>query len=255
MKYYFSLFIIVFTSTTCFAQNTPGSLEKLINEMATHNTYTGMYIGGRPVKTPQWKRFEKLKKLATEKELIALTNHSNTVVSCYAFQALAEKEHPETFFILLKHLKSNDAVSSLFGCLRYDQLVGDFFLNQVAYRQLTYKKTFRLTSQQTSIIDSILLFDPEIRLTSKSRFLKKGSPRKQFYNRIRQIYLEENNPSALIALSKFQNQKDQQFIIDWLNKKDRRDKRYGLQAVKYYPAGVFYPYLKTLHQQIINNSP
>src|SRR5687768_2903466 len=67
------------------------SISQLTNEIAKDNVLKGSAVGIAGEKPEQWKRYEELKSWTTEADLIALTNDTNAVLRCYAFQALAEK--------------------------------------------------------------------------------------------------------------------------------------------------------------------
>ena len=61
--------------------------------------------GGEP--SGQWKQYEQLRTVATEDELVVLTNHPKEVVRCYAFQALVTTRSDKVFPILLDHCRLN----------------------------------------------------------------------------------------------------------------------------------------------------
>ena len=50
------------------------------------------------IKPKQYENFEELKKNASKQELLTLTNHSNGVVRCYSFWALASNKNARFVF-------------------------------------------------------------------------------------------------------------------------------------------------------------
>ena len=246
---------LLLISTVTFGQGNNSivlekEIENIVKKIADENMYKSSAVGYGGARTDQWKRFEALKKKATDEELIILTEHSNAAVRCYSFQALAERKHPETFKILLTHLKDNEIVKTFLGCILSGQTVGDFFLDVVTPQHVSLS-AYKLSEKERSEIDSLLLFDSEIKLSAKSSLLQNIEPKKSYYKRIKEIFNSENNPNALIALSKFNNPNDIELIINWLKKKETDDQYYGLRAVRHFPDTSFFPYIEQIHQQEI----
>jgi hypothetical protein len=63
-------------------------LKTLLHKMAAENVLMGSGVGFAGIRPEQWDRYEKLSRMATDDQLLALTNDTNAVVRCYAFQAL-----------------------------------------------------------------------------------------------------------------------------------------------------------------------
>jgi hypothetical protein len=75
--------------------------------------------------TPQYQRFLRLKRTASQKELIALTDHVNPMIRCYSFWALSNKGIAKQ--LLEKH--KNDSAQIVFytdGDVRYPYTVYGF---------------------------------------------------------------------------------------------------------------------------------
>lgn len=253
MKYITIIFILL-TQICCGevsdSTSISSKIEKLVDQIADDGIYKSSAVGYGGARTDQWERFIQLKEEATSKELIFLTNHENSAVKCYAFQALAERKDSRTFEVLLKHLKDNADIETFQGCIMSSQLVGDFFLEIVTPQYISLE-AYKLNIEEKNQIDSLLLFDSGIKLSAKSSLLQNIEPIPEYYNRIKEIYLQENNPTALIALSKFKRIDDKKLIIEWLDKKDTDDQYYGLRAVRNYPDSSFFPFLKKIQQQEI----
>src|SRR5690606_8132332 len=91
---------------------------KRVNKLMSAAVY---YSGNRP---KQWDNFEKLKKIASNEELIALTNHPNGVVRCYSFWALSHRKNVDLFSIVKNHLRDYEIIKTQFGCIQSKQMVG-----------------------------------------------------------------------------------------------------------------------------------
>jgi len=247
--------ILLVASIGCSAQangleKVDSKIETIVNKIAEEDTYKSSAVGIAGVEPEQWKRYRELKKLATDKELILLTDHSNGVVRTYSFQALADRKHPKTYEILKKHLKDNQRIGTYIGCIIGGKTVGDFFL-EIANPQYVYDNIYKLTDQQITEIENILLHDPEVKLHARSILLESLEPIESNYKRVREIFDLENSPHALIALSKYNKKSDIEPIRSWLTKKVAKDQYYGLKAVRYFPAPDLFSNLETIHQQEI----
>ena len=242
--------IFFLISQFSYSQEISKRIQKIVDKIEEDNMYMSSAVGYGGERPKQWDRFEELKKKATDEELIILTNHKSPAVKCYSFQALAERKNPKTFEILLNHLKDTEMVETFQGCIVSGQSVGDFFLDVVKPNYISLS-AYKLNEIQKNTVDSILLFDEEVKLVAKSYLLESINPKEIYYDRIKEIYERENNKSALIAISKFQKQEDKGMIAKWLSKEKTNDQYYGLRAVRNFPDSYFFPFIKKIQQQEI----
>jgi hypothetical protein len=185
-------------------------LVGLIHEISKENTITGNAVGYSGETPEQWKRFEKLSEIASNKELIDLTDHSNGTVRCYAFHALCLRNDNSCFSILLNHLTDNEYVYTFFGCIQDGEPAGDYFFDccSVGFNE----NSFKLSDKQLETVDSVLIFNPNVQLYRKRLILKSLEPNEIYYNRIREIVTVEKNTSAIVALARYQNAQDMYLI-------------------------------------------
>ncbi len=153
----------------------------IVDSIAIENTLMGSAIGYAGIKPDQYKRFEKLKSIASQNELIGLTEHKNPTVRCYAFWALAESDF-RTYDIIKAHIQDKDYVRTSFGCTRSSTTVGDFFLSFSDF-----------TESQQHEVDSILLYDDKAYSYATNQLLLTIEPIESYYNRIREIALKTKN--------------------------------------------------------------
>lgn len=220
-------------------------LTRLIQEIAKENTITGSAVGFSGETPEQWKRFEKLTEIASNKELINLTDNSNGTVRCYAFHALCLRNDSSCFSILLDHLTDNEYVYTFFGCIQDGEPAGDYFFDccYVGFNE----NSFKLTDRQIEIVDSILIFNPKVQLYRKRDILKSLKPRNDYYNRIKEIVTMEKNTSAIVALARYQNPMDTLLIKEYLVS-DKKYQYWGIYAVREYPDMVFYKELVNIFE-------
>ena len=119
-------------------------LKKIVDDIEKRNRVESSHIGVGGSPSKQWDKYEQLKKVATIDQLIALTDHKNSAVRCYAFQALATKRFDKMFPILLKHLKDTATVQTQSGCIVITQFTGDYFVNVVTLNSRASKSPFQL---------------------------------------------------------------------------------------------------------------
>ncbi len=241
------IFIISTLLNSVYAQE---SIRPEINQIAdsitADNQYKSSGVGYGGVRTSQWERFVTLKDIATNEELQRLTAHTNSVVRCYSFQALAERHDSTIFSILLNHLKDNEYVSTFQGCIMSSTTVGDFFVNVVTPNYISLS-AYKLTELERQTLDSILIFDPQIKLSAKSRLIKDLQPIPRYYERIRQIVKEEKNPTAAITLARFQNENDIDIIKNFF--KNEKTEYYAIYAAREFPHKDFYPALMKIFER------
>lgn len=95
----------------------PFTLKTLVADIAKENVLMGGAVGIDGGRSDQFNRFDLLRSNATDQELIALTDDTNAVVRCYAFQALVEKNYIDVFPIVISHLSDTAKIRMLNGCL------------------------------------------------------------------------------------------------------------------------------------------
>ncbi|NCT18998.1 MAG: hypothetical protein GW771_12285 [Flavobacteriia bacterium] len=232
--------------TNMFGQTVGPEIDKIVKGIAKDNMLKSAGVGIAGARTDQWDRYIALKTKATNEELINLTDSENGVVRCYSFQALATRKNINLLPILIKHLTDTTTITTFQGCIISDQMVGDYFLDVVTPQYIDLD-AYKLTENERQQVDSILIFNKSIRLSAKSEVLRKLKPEQKLYDRIREIVVDEKSNSALIALSKFQNPKDKDFIIEKLKSTKTDIQYYGLQAVKNYPDSSFFYFLSEIH--------
>jgi len=138
--------------------NTPirNKIKKITDAIAKYNSVDGKAVGYAGVRSEQWNRYEKLEQDATDAELITLTDNTNSVVRCYAFQALVNRKSPNALPVLAKHLKDTASVDTCFGCIIGSEKVSDYFLSVVAPSYADLPKD-KLTADQKADIQQIMI--------------------------------------------------------------------------------------------------
>jgi len=243
---------IIISLTSCNGQSSTNkivlrpTIQKIVDKIAKDNILKSEGVSETGTRTEQWDRFDELRKTATDSELIDLTNHENSVVRCYSFQALTARKNVDIFPILLKHMNDTSKIETFFGCIMSSQLVGDYFINVVTPGYID-NDVYKLSDKQKAIIDSILIFDKSILLENKNTLLSNLKPEPQYYNRIREIVKTEKIPVAFLALARFQNSNDIEIIKSLFGRED--SEYYAVYSVREFPDKSFYPVLVNLFEK------
>lgn len=226
-------------------------ISEIVKDIAKTNVLMGSAVGIAGNRSEQWDRYEVLRSKATDDELLSLTNDTNTVVRCYAFQALAEKNYVDVSPVVIRHLSDTATVHTLFGCLGGSEKVGDFMLRKV-YSKCGNDYNYHLSLAHRATVDSLLLYGSDNRLDTRDMVISRIDPLKRYYVRIRQLAITEKNKAAVVALSKYKKQQDIPLIKELFN--DPNSQELGFAAVTNFPDRSFYPFLeRALKDEIKNN--
>lgn len=224
---------------------------KLAKKIEKINVVKGEAVGYSGMRPEQYDNFEKLKKVATPKELEMLTRHPNPTVRCYAFQALTLVNKPEApidlFKIIKEHLEDNEQVDTQFGCIGSDMAVSDFFLSRVLKKDYeTDFYTYELDSLQEKEINNLLIHSKKDSY-GKHRAINAMQVNAQNYAVLKALVIEEKNDTALRKLAAYKKEEDIQTILDFHKTKTGKDDN-GIYAtylaIEEFPHPDFFPYLK-----------
>ncbi|TYZ14522.1 hypothetical protein FY528_01990 [Hymenobacter lutimineralis] len=132
-------------------------------------------------------------------------------------------------------------------------MVGDFWLALVDPNE-SDPGDFTLTPAQQVIIDSLLLFQPGVRLEAQAQLLSTLPANPRYYRRVRHLaHRPWGTPTALLPLARYQRAADRPLIRRSLgyraghhNSRGRRG-RLALEAVQAFPhQDYYYPKLRRL---------
>ena len=193
--------------------------------------------------------YQELNAIATDNELILLTDHVSEVTRSYAFKALVKRNSVDLMPIILKHLNDKGYVNTWAGCMNSWESISDYFLQLISTSHFPLN-SYQITTDQKSKLDSIIIFDKSTTaVRSKAEILINLKPEQKYYERIREIVIKDSSNCGLIALSRFREFQDKELIIGNLISKVTDNKYYGLWAVRNYPDSSFFPYIKAIHKR------
>lgn len=227
---------------TAFYKTHP-CIQKQTQKLANHIAANDIIVYGRANNPKQWQYFTTLKKNANSTELLALTNHPNSTVRCYAYTLLKNKKYEGIFEIVKSHLKDTSKVTIDHGCLLEKVQVSDYMLFRAASFSFA-----SLSKPQQETIDSIVLFDDAIHNDYKKNLLATRTPKPTHYSKIRALSLK-GYPSALIGLAKFRKATDVYLIKNSLQSSNFEQRISGLSATINFPSPELYPLIIDLYNE------
>ncbi|WP_157505936.1 hypothetical protein [Flavobacterium chungangense] len=249
--------MILLVTLSCSEKNSTkisNETNLIVQKIEKENIVMGSAVGVAGIKPEQYENFEELKKNVSKEELLLLTNHSNGVVRCYSFWALALDKNANLFSIVKNHINDNTQVETQFGCIKSTEKVGDFFINLVnpKYEDSEIKK---LSQAEFNQLDSLLIYKKN-NLYAGYEAIENAVPTEYLYPKVRNLVIKNHNQSALVTLSKYKNPNDIELILK--NKAKDEDAESGYystyQAIQNFPDSRFISFLeKNLYQTLDND--
>jgi hypothetical protein len=216
------------------------STNKVVKKIGKVNKLMGNAVYYAGIRPAQYDNFEKLKKTASKEELLELMNHSNGVVRCYSFWALSYNKTVDLFPILINHIEDYELVNTQFGCIGSQRMVGDFLISVATPRYID-TETKKLDSIQFSKLDSILIHSNS-KLYAKSNAISRAKTTESNYEKIRELVVKNNTPSALVTLAKYNKQEDIPLILE--SRFEKGGFFYTYKAIQEFPSLDFIPLLE-----------
>ena len=195
----------------------------------------------------------RFKQYTTEEEKIELCqgNHSwatkvNALVGLIESGNAAYKE--------LLPLQLSDTTSAVITteCEYYEIYIADVVLAQIR------ENADRISALDKACVDSIVLYSavPDgvggLDLWERSMLLSRMEPRPEYYERVRQVWLQDTIPGALALLAKYRKKQDFKLILEALNWSNLDDgdhyslSQEALLAVSYWPDARFVPSIERM---------
>ena len=140
-----------FVANICYAKGDTNQISKPIlriaKKIAKYKTVDDNAVGFAGRTTEQYKRLLSLTQLASDNELVILTDHANEKVRAYAFWALAKRKYSNILQILEKHLGDTSTIEFYSGCMMTPKRVNYFYLDVLTPTHID-EDSFKLTTQE-----------------------------------------------------------------------------------------------------------
>ncbi len=168
---------------------------KTIDEISNHNMMESEYVGFGGSESDEFKRFQKIKSIATDEELIKLLNHKNAIVRTYGFLGLIEREKMKSSEAFEKALETNDSFSKMIA----DQILESDICTEIYFDIIN--RTSK-TDQQIRAIDSIIIYKIDSTHFLHRMALKDKKYQSKFDSRVRDLAEKYRNEEAIFYLDK-----------------------------------------------------
>jgi hypothetical protein len=177
-------------------------------------------------------------------ELLSLLNHKNSVVKGYASWALADRKYTKLYEILNVFLKSGETVSSKSADqINQNDLSAEFY-SRVYYQNIYNKLTSSdsvFFCRSVEKMDSLILFS-SLKTDLINVVLEHNNAKPSTYNRVKELAVEKNVPSAIVALAEYKQQKDIPTIISFGER--------SFSAISVFPDQAFWNLLLSYRDKI-----
>jgi hypothetical protein len=211
------LLTIIFSLTIslCFSQ----TKEQLIDSIIKVNRVESDCVGFGCMVSPQYKRFQKLKKKLSDNELIELSKHENPTIRTYASIELIQSNKGNVPELLSAELKKNEMVETFEGCLMgidpVSSMIYHEYWNKIRieasrkikgnnYEQELAMKKMLANDLTMEKLDSLIIYtDKEVYWLLYDRTFENRKHRESYLPRIEELAFNKNNAYAFDYLKKY----------------------------------------------------
>ncbi len=195
----------------------------------------------------------RFKQYTTDAEKIKLCrgNHS-WATKVNALVGLVESGNP-----VYKKLLPLQLVDATPAWLNDDRVVRTGWPADIVLGQIIENKD-HISAQDRACVDSIVLYSavprgiPKLELSERSTILAEMEPRPEYYERVREVWMKDTVPGALVLLAKYRREADFKFIMHTLEQYDETDNdrclyaHNALNAVANWPDPRFVPAIEKI---------
>ncbi|MGG8497847.1 hypothetical protein ACQY1Q_15655 [Tenacibaculum sp. TC6] len=202
------------TISLCFSQ----TKEQLIDSIIKVNRVESSCIGIGCMSSPQYARFQKLKKKLSQKELIELSKHKNATIRTYASIELIQSDKRNVPELLSAELQKNEMVETIEGCIidfkPISSIIYHKYWNKIRIeasrkikdnnheQDLAMQKVLA-TDLTMEKLDSVIIYsEKEIYWLLYDRTFKNRKYKNSYLPRIKELAFSKNNAYAFDYLKK-----------------------------------------------------
>lgn len=201
---------LLFLTFSLQGQNSDDEILELTKLIADHGRMEDRFVGMIATKSPQFERFEKLKKVASQEQLLSLLKHKSPVVKGYAAWGLVDTRYNDLGTVFAQLIESGETVKSTKGCLTgYDQIAAELYQRLESNQwsnKLSEKDRLHNRNQLTQLYSIILRRDTVDFMLSHAFYKNRANP--DNYDIIKKWALEKLELEALVALAEYKREED-----------------------------------------------
>lgn len=186
------------------------TVDELVATLAKAESLDDEAVGDGGIKSATYRTYETLRDQATREQLQKLLDHQAPIVRGYAVRALADRNEPVDWLLLLRKFAADAAkVKTFQGCILSQQLLGDALAEFVRDRKL-------LTGEQVLDFAETLVKDKSP-LFAREHALRTLKFRDGMLHTLRDLAKAGDGP-AHIALARYGITKDLPLLVTWLQR-------------------------------------
>ena len=206
------LIIYFLVTSTLAAQNQKTVLDGLIERMVACGRVEDEYAGMK--ESQQYLRFDSLKAMASNNQLMVLLDHKSAVVRSYAAMALVDRDYTGVTEVFKRFMSSDEQVKTVSGCL-----VSRETLSQQLYYRIFDSHFYRNREKRSDILEAQLRQINDLVLRRDTvdymlfKALNSNNGRESNYKVVKSWALRDSIPEALVGLAEFQKEEDIDTLI------------------------------------------
>lgn len=131
-----------------------GGQRRLLRQIIRCNKMESKFVGEAGMLSAQYVRFDSLRRLSSQTDLLAFTHHTSPVVRAYAFSSLVEQRDGQNAFnVLQTNVQDTSIFHHRFGCIGGTSTVRLFML--VNLRSAAKSDRISLTAAQQQQLEDL----------------------------------------------------------------------------------------------------
>jgi hypothetical protein len=220
--------------------------KKIIDQINQYSSLEYQYIGMHGAESDLYQLFDTLKQTASNKELVHLIDHKNTVLNGYAVWSLVDNKYSGLEYIFKRVLKSNKTLYTISFDVGSEDHLSHLLYSRLRSNLLSsdsVDSTYYLN--KISVIDSLILYsnhlpgyyDKQYGAYLRNSSLSNNNQDPGTYNRVKYLALKERDLKALVELAKYRYPSDTKNILGFNEE--------AFEAISHFPHPDFWKFLES----------
>jgi|GEM_PF-6617892 hypothetical protein len=242
LQIYICLSVLFISCEKKLSDNT----KKIVDQINQYSSLEYPYIGMYGAESDLYQLFDTLKQTASNKELVHLIDHKNTVLNGYSVWGLVDNKYNGLEYIFKRVLKSNKTLYTISFDVGSEEHLSHLLYSRLKSSLLStdsIDSTYYLN--KISIIDSLILYsnhlpgyyDREYGSYLRNSSLSNNDQDPETYNRVKYLALKEKDLMALVELAKYRYPSDTENILSFNEE--------AFEAISHFPHPDFWKFLES----------
>lgn len=221
-------------------------VQDLVSELTKEDQLESEFIGYAGVKSKQFEKSLKLRTIASETELFALTRHESKLVRLLAFRSLVSEPCPFCSDILVDSLNLSDMIHTI----NFD--VGSVCKFAECLLNIWAEGGSVLDDPNRRRIARLLFKNPTV-LRNREIIFTRLHPDYEYYDEIKDLVSKRAEYSLLIPLAKYNRSEDVPIFLEQFKTFKWPTQKYLLEAMTEFRRPEFLSQLGTLSRKVMTD--